>query len=215
MTTTIGHVNTGTLTRSPLKIKVIKVDSPTLIWVHLRNSAEDFEELLDDLQRRMSRRSRLLHHRPDDIRPDEIVAVHDRRRWQRGVILNTYEDGTATIFLKDWARIIERPHCEIYQLEDRFREFEWRAIPCALAHTGPSPVKRIWPRRARELLRFLIEQREAWISIVGDVDEQAALVKMDIRNECGSGILDVKDILVKLGHAQDTERILEHAFPSV
>jgi len=211
----IGHINTGFLTRSPLKVKIIKVDSPTLIWVHLQNSAEDFEELLEELQRRMTRRSRLLHHRPDDIKPDEIVAVHDRHRWQRGVVLDTHEDGTATILLKDWARVIERLFSDIYQLEDRFRDLEWRAIPCALAHIGPCPVRRVWPRRARELLKFLIEQREGWITIVGDIEEQAALVKLETKNDCGSEVLDVKDILMKLGHARDTANILESAYPSV
>ena len=174
----INHIDTGLLTRSPLKVRIIKADSPTLIWVQLQNSAEDFDEMLDELQRRMTRRSRVLHQRPEDLQPDEIVAVHDRRKWQRGVILNTQGDGTATILLKDWARIIERPYCEIYQLEDRFRELEWRAIPCALAHTGPCPVKRVWSRRTRELLRFLIEQREGWIVIIDDVEREASLVKL-------------------------------------
>lgn len=206
MSLEIGHINTGFLTDRPLRVKIIKVDSPTLFWVQLLSYTEDFDDMLDDLQIRMTRRGRLVHHRPNDIKPDEIVAVHDRRKWQRGVILSTHGDETATILLKDWARIIERPFCEIYQLEDRFRDLAWRAIPCALEHTGPCPIRRVWPRRARELLKFLIEQREGWISITRGIEEEAALVKLETKSECGGEMLNIKDILIKLGHARHTEK---------
>jgi len=69
--------NTKHLTRGSLKIRIVKVDSPTFLWVQLENSREDFEELLEDLTRRMTRRGRLLRHRPDHILPNEIVAVRE------------------------------------------------------------------------------------------------------------------------------------------
>lgn len=31
-------------------------------------------------------------------------------------------------------------------------ELEWQAIPCALAHTGPIPVKKTWSRQVRDLM---------------------------------------------------------------
>lgn len=43
---------------------------------------------------------------------------------ERGVVLLTQGDGTALIALRDWGQVIERPYCEIYQLEDKFRELK-------------------------------------------------------------------------------------------
>jgi len=79
--------NTRHLTRGSLKVRIVKVDSPTFLWVQLENSREDLEELLEDLTRRMTRRGRLLRHRPDHVLPNEIVAVREGKGWQRGIVI--------------------------------------------------------------------------------------------------------------------------------
>ncbi|KYN33838.1 hypothetical protein ALC56_11810 [Trachymyrmex septentrionalis] len=55
ITMEIATLNTKYLTRSPLKVKVIRMDSPTLFWVQLDNSKEDFKDLMEDLARRITR----------------------------------------------------------------------------------------------------------------------------------------------------------------
>ena len=211
----IATLNTRYLTRSPLKVRVIRVDSPTRFWVQLDNSKEDFKDLMEDLARRMTRRSRFPHYRVYDVRLDDLVVVQEGRRWHRGIVLQIQGDGTVSIDLRDWGRLVERHYTEIYILEDRFCELEWQAISCALAHTGPLQLRITWPRRARELIKFLIDRREAWINIIGDVEEEAAIVNVKIRTECGTETKNVKDILVDLGHAQHTEGLLEPVDPSI
>jgi len=130
----IKYVNTRDLTRRSLKMKIVKVDSPTFLWVQLENSRENFEELLENLIRRMTRRARFLRHRPDHVLPDELVAVREGKGWQREIVIQLGRGDLVTIALRDWGRAIQRPVHDIYILEDRFRELEWQAIPCGLAH---------------------------------------------------------------------------------
>jgi len=96
--------------------------------VQLENQREDFQELLEDLTRRMTRRGRCLRYRPDPILLGEIVAIRERKGWQRGIVTQLGEGDMVTIALRDWGRAIQRPYHDIYILEDRFRELEWQAI---------------------------------------------------------------------------------------
>jgi len=52
-----------------------------------------------------------------------------------------------------------------------------------LAHTRPNPTKKTWPRRARELTKFLIERREGWINIVGHIEEEVTRSTRNFRSE--------------------------------
>ena len=61
----------------------------------------------------------LLHH-PDHIVVGELVAIHENRGWQRGIITDVNGDGTVAISLRDWGRNVERRLFEVYILEDRF-----------------------------------------------------------------------------------------------
>lgn len=214
MTLEIPTYNTRFLARGRLPVKIVRVESPTLFWVQLQNSQEDFKEMLDDLKRRMMRRSKNLHLRHDILHLDEIVAVQEGRSWQRGMITQIRGDATVVIALKDWGRTIERPCFETYILGDQFRELEWQAIPCALAYTGPDPSRNMWPRRTKELTRFLVDRRDGWISITGNLRGEAALVRLEIKNECGTEIKSLKNILIDLGHAKHSEKILERVHPS-
>jgi len=95
----IKCVNTRHLTRGSLKVKIVKVDSPTFLWVQLENSREDFEELLEDLTRRMTRWG----HRPNHVLPDELVAVREGKGWQRGIVTQLGRGDLVTVTLRDWS----------------------------------------------------------------------------------------------------------------
>lgn len=215
MTLEIPTYNTRFLARCRLPVKIVKVDSPTLFWVQLHNNQEDFKEMLENLKRRMMRRSQNLRLRHDTLSLDEIVAVQEGRNWQRGIVTQIRGDATVVISLKDWGRTIERPCFETFILANQFRELEWQAIPCALAYTGPDPSQNMWPRRTKELTKFLIDRRDGWISIAGNLRGEAALVRLEIKNECGTEIKSLKNILIDLGHAKHSERILETVRPVV
>ena len=66
---------------------------------------------------------------PDHTHLDEMVAIREERKWQRGIL--TQIQGMA-VALRDWRRIIKRPSFEIYILEEKFRELKKQAIPCVL-----------------------------------------------------------------------------------
>jgi len=193
--------DTRHLTRGSLKMRIVKVNSPTFIWVQLENSREDFEELLEDLTRRMTRRARLLRHRPDHILPDELVAIREGKGWQRGIVTQVGKGDLVTVALRDWGRTIQRPVYDMYLLEDRFRELEWQAIPCGLAHIQPIGGRSRWPRRARELTRLLLEKREGWIKILGSIRDEAAIIALEVKRESMDEMSSLTDLLVEMGCA--------------
>jgi len=207
--------NTKHLTRGSLKIRIVKVDSPTFLWVQLENSREDFEELLEDLTRRMTRRGRLLRHRPDHILPNEIVAVREGKGWQRGIVTQLGTGDMVTIALRDWGRAIQRPYHDIYILEDRFRELEWQAIPCGLAHIQPVGARARWPRRAKELTKLFLERREGWMRILGSIREEAAVIALELRRESMDEMSSLTDLLIGMGCAQHTDKEIAPAIPGI
>ncbi|KYN17602.1 Tudor and KH domain-containing protein [Trachymyrmex cornetzi] len=151
----IECIDTTLLARSSMAVKVVKVDSPTMFWVQLKTGSEDFQDLLEELTRRMTRKGHMLRHRSDHIVVGEVVAIRENRGWQRGIITDINGDGTVAIYLRDWGRNMERRLFEVHILEDRFCQLKWQRIPCGLAHTAPFSDSS-WPRRARDLTRFLI-----------------------------------------------------------
>ena len=74
---------------------------------------------------------------------------------------------------------MERRLFEVHILEDRFCQL--KEIPCGLAHTAPFSGTS-WPRKARDLTRFLINQQEGRMSILGIIKNEAALIKLEIRS---------------------------------
>jgi len=211
----IKCVNTRHLTRGSLKVRVVRVDSPTFFWVHLENSREDFEELLEDLTRRMTRRSRLLRHRPDHVLPDELVAVREGKGWQRGIVLKLERGDQVTVALRDWGRAIQRSVHDMYILEDRFRELEWQAIPCGLAHIRPIGARSRWPRKAKELTRLLLEKREGWMRILGSIRDEAAIIALELKRESEDEMGSLNDLLIGMGCAQYTDREIAAAVPGI
>ena len=98
-----------------MAVKVVKVDSLTMFWVQLKTGSEDFQDLLEELTRRIIRREHMLRHRPDHVVVIELVIIRENREWQRGIITtetersrSLYETGAVT-----W-------NAEVYILEDKF-----------------------------------------------------------------------------------------------
>lgn len=213
----IQCINTRELARSPLTVKIIKVDSPTIFWVHLKHNRDDFQEMLEELTRRMTRIGRILRHRPDHVVEGEIVAIKENRGWQRGIITAVHEDGTVTVSLRDWGRSVERPYFEIYILEDRFREMKWQGIPCGLAYTGPFSGSS-WSKKARDLTKFLINQQEGAISILGTIRDEAAFVKLKVRSGGDARHyheINLKETLISLGYAEHADKLRTGTHPSI
>lgn len=64
------------------------------------------------------------------------------------------------------------------------------------------------------MTKLLAEQRNGWIIILGSIDDEAALVKLQVKNESGDHV-SLKRILMILGYAQYTEKIIPEAHPSI
>jgi len=125
-------------------------------------------------------RDGLLRHWPDHVLPDELVAVRGKE-WQRGIVLKLERGNLVTVALRDWGRVIRRPVHDMYILENRFRELEWQAIPCGLAHIRHIGARSRWPRKAKELTRLLLEKREGWIRILGSIRDEAAIIALELK----------------------------------
>jgi len=65
------------------------------------------------------------------------------------------------------------------------------------------------------LTKFLIEHCERWISIVGHIEEEETLVMLEVKIESGNETKNLKDLLIDLGYARQTEKALETLHPSI
>lgn len=207
----IKTINTNDLTRCYLAVKVIRVYSPSLIWVHLRNGEEDFQKMMEEFNHRMNRR-RFLHLNP---KGDDIVALETSKGWQRGIIMKLNTDGTAQISLRDWGVHIRHPIVDLYRLEDNFRGHHWQAIPCGLAYTGSAITGPIWPRRAINIARSIAEQQAGNMQIIRPINGISAFVKLDIRNETDNVYHNLRELLIQLGVAVKTATITTNTTPGI
>ncbi|KYN10238.1 hypothetical protein ALC57_17636, partial [Trachymyrmex cornetzi] len=204
-------IRTRELSRGPLKVRVIKVNSPTYFWVQLGHAREDLEELSEELTHRMARRGRFLRQNHDRVLPDELVAVREGKTWQRGVVGRLESKNMVTVALRDWDRIIQRPIEDMHVLE----ELNWQAIPCGLAHLCPVGAKSRWPRRSRELTRLLLERREGWMRIIRSIADVSAVITFEPRRESEDEMSSLKNLLISMGCAQHTDDEIVPTIPSV
>lgn len=203
---TIEHINTQLLTRGPLRVRIIKVEAPTFFWVQTENGREDFEELLEDLSRRMSKKGRLLHHRTDSIRLDDLVAIREGTHWQRGIVAQIERSDVVTVLLRDWGRFVQRSISECYILEERFHTIPWRAIPCGLANIKPVGTLSRWPHKVNKLVQLLAEKREAWIRIRATYRDEAAAVDVKPKRQHEEELDDLKQLLILTGCAEHCDQ---------
>jgi len=120
-----------------MAVKVVKVDSPMIFWVQLKTGNENFQNLLEELSRKMIQKRHMLRHRPDFVVVGEIMAIRENREWQRGIITDINGNGTVAIFLRDWGRNVKRQLFEVHILEDRFC---WQEFPVEWLTSLPFPV---------------------------------------------------------------------------
>ncbi|KYN14509.1 hypothetical protein ALC57_13278 [Trachymyrmex cornetzi] len=192
-------VNTRKLSRGPLKVRIIKVNT-------LGHAREDLEELSEELTHRMARKGRFLRQNPYRVLPDELVAIREGKTWQRGVVVRLESKNMVTVALRDWGRIIQRPIEDMHVLEDRFRELNWQAIPCGLDHLCPIGARSRWPRRSRELTRLLLERREGWMRIIRSIENEGAVITFEPRRESEDEMSSLKNLLISMGCAQHRRR---------
>lgn len=214
----VPYINTDYLTRGRLDVTIVRVESPLLFWVQLKNSRTDLLEMEEELQLRMQRRASSLSIFPEHIKEDMDVVVKDNNIWRRGFVKSIDENaGIVHVTLGDWGRIVRRRMADVYRLEDHFKELSWQALICGLAHTTSPNNGTTWPRKTRELCRLLLEGQEGWINIVHPLRTGAALVKLHMKNnnKFFSHAYNFRDALVRLGHADITPKLTTDIEPAV
>ncbi|KAL6262039.1 hypothetical protein P5V15_007131 [Pogonomyrmex californicus] len=165
----------------------------------------------------MRRKSRELICWSHLIKEDEPIAVEDHGVWQRGLVTKVdQKKWVARIAFRDEERLIWRPFRNIYHLEDRFRMLPWQALICGLAYTGPAKPAKMWPAKTRALSRILAERQTEWINIIHPLGAGVALIKLELRaRESGLRTINLRDALVRLGHARVEEKVTVDTFPAV
>jgi len=195
----IEHLDTQKLSRSPFAVKIVRVFSPMLIWIHLENSKESFQKMMEDFNQRMNKR-RFFH---SNTKLGDIVALETKGGWQRGIVTKMNGDETVQIGLRDWGVYIRHATAELYHLEERFREHYWQAVPCSLAYTAPATTGPTWSRRAINVTRSIAEQQTGIMQIIKPIRDEGALIKLDIKNETNNVYHNLRDLLIELGVAQE------------
>lgn len=202
----IPVINPALLTRQPLKVKIVKVESPTFFWVQLENGAEEFEEYLEELARFMDRRGCFLHHWPHNIQLDDLAVIQEGKLWQRGIVTQIEENDMITVFLRDWGRTVRRRISECYQLKERFHRQPWAAIPCGLANIKPIGVISNWPQRTNRLTQLLIDKRSGWMKIKATHLDEAAAVDIKLEQRSKEELDEAKTLLIRVGCAQHSNQ---------
>lgn len=201
----IESINTRLLTPGQLKVKVIKVKTPTLFWVHIDHCCKYLDDVIEELTRQMMRWGDFLLLPPDKIKLDDIVAVREGEKWQRGIV-SSIEDRLVRVTLRDWSRTVKRPIYQLYELEDRFRKLEWQAIPCGLAHIRPTGTNSKWPRKVNKILQSFLKKRESWMRIQKPIMDEAAAITLIVKRAGKIGADDLKDMLIQKKYAEFTDK---------
>ena len=160
-----------------------------------------------------SRKSRHLRRRLNHVALGDFVTTQEDSRWHKGIVIAIHGDGSTSVSLRDWGRVIRKLLRTVYYLEECFRDLEWQAMPCALAYTGPDPPGPAWPKRTKEIARLLAEKRTGRVTVIGTVKDEAALVKLEFRHKHSEENKNLTNLLVTMGCARHTENILEGVSP--
>lgn len=185
----ISHIDTTKLTRGPLEVTIVEVESPSSFWVRLTNSREDFIELLEDMEYKMSRKYQT--HTVFFPKPGLLVAVkaeskphytglipEERMPWNRGMVEEVNGEET-TVLLKDWGRRITVPTFELYLLPDQFKLLSWKAIHCGIWGIAPA-FGEDWVQGTKNLFAALTMRNEGQITIRRPIGDTEALVDLSI-----------------------------------
>lgn len=214
----IQYLRTDLLTRNRLEATIVRVKSPHLFWIQLQNSAKDLQDLEEELKFRMDRKSSYLHLFPNAMRINEDVAIKEGNSWKRGFIKEINQDTLTTkIILADWGRLVQRRMCDVYILEDRFKELTWQALLCGLAYTEPVENTKTWPKLTRDICQVMLQNKKGWINIVNPPRDGAAFVKLEVqtRNTPFNTIYNARDTLIKMGLAKISTQADASVYPSI
>lgn len=211
----IETINTRTLSRARMEVRVVKAISPTLLWVHLKHCVAQLDEMLEDLDEYMKRKKDKMILLPHSVREDDVVAVPTKRGWQRAIVIRFNQDDTVQLMLRDWGALKRHSKYHLYRLENHFREPAWFAIPCGLAYAGPTRRGLRWSTTARTLTRVLAENREGWFNIIKPIKEEGALIRLSIVRKREEFARDLLQDLIDLGEAKKTSTPAVIVYPTV
>ena len=205
-------IDTNELSRSPFVIKVVKVFSPTLIWVHLKNTEEYFQEMMKELDLKLSN-----SQRPKCVGPklNEVIAVETRRGWQRAAINKFNADGTVQLHLRDWGEFIRRTPDELYCLEEKFKLRHWEAIPCSLAYIRPAVTGSNWSHWAIKITRSIAKEQTGFMRIIKPIHHELAFINLDLKNETSNTYHNLRDLLIQLGVVEGSATITTNTAPTI
>ena len=210
----IEAVNTNELSRSIMAVTILKVLSPSLFWVRYKHWDRQFEELIEDLNFYMERKKDRLVFFPMSLKKGSLVAITTNKGWQRGVVSNFNGDATVQVFLRDWGTFVRRSIMRLYILEDQFRKLPWQAIPCGLAYAEPLTQGSPWSREAREIVK-LLENREGWTRIIKPINEEGAMMHLEIQHQAGEGSKELVATLDHLGYIRRSSTPSSFTFPTI
>lgn len=148
------------------------------------------------------------------VRPNNLVAVRSRKRWERGYVARIAGD-TCDIYIRDWGFTARYPKSSLFALADRFKRLPWQSIPCGLSHVGPPKQTETWNTDTNVLMKILTENKKVIMKIKRAFDHDRAFVKLIIPSGTGIGGDDVTELLLRLGHVKRTREISVNVFPSI
>jgi len=201
-------------------VEIIRVSSPLLFWVRLRNGEENLRDLLTDLATSMDQKGRHLSLTPRQITEELLVATRYKNEWQRGEVVEVdLACGRALVTLGDLGLTRWIPSEDLYILEEQYQQLPWQAIACGLAHIAPPAPTNKWPQKTRALCRLLAEKEKGEMLFTYPLRPGAALVELDIHGpgdeEMAPKIFNLKEELIHLGHIRADQKITVDTFPAV
>lgn len=188
----IKSIDALLLTRGPLAIRVVEVESPGRFWIQVENGREALKKLQEDLEYKMGKKRSMIW--PHHVRTGTIVAVKRNGRWERGVV-GAIRGQQVTVELKDWGRMMTTSAGNLYHLPRMFYDFPWCAFPCSLGNTYPNGNHATWAAAACHFMQTTTMGSKGWIRIQGAEEDGTAMVQMTI--ETAKGQKDVNRLIVE------------------
>lgn len=204
----INAIDTRQLTNKRLAARVVHFESPSLFWMRLKDTEEEFIELEEELNIQMEGRINK-PYKPHALKVGKVVAIKSNERWQRGLIKRINKvTRMALILLNDIGLQICQPLDEIYFLENKFMKLPWQAIACGLPWIRPLIPTWRWPEDSNKICRLHTEDSEGWIRIIRPLWEGAALIHYDRYCDMRKVHHSMRTFLFRLGLAQQSHELI-------
>lgn len=195
----IEVADTWRLSRSTMRVRVIKVISPSLFWIHLTHCDKQLKDMLNNLTIYMNQRKDDLIVFPHAIKEGLEVAAYTKMGWQRAIVTRLNEDDTVQLMLRDFGIHTRHLKKELYVLTKQFKE-SWYAIPCGLAYAEPTTSGQWWSRKTQALMKILAQGHEGQFKILASIRGEGAWVSLQVITNQTS--FDLLDTLIQLGRAK-------------